>query len=147
MRLCKHSIERIGQWQKNRRLGCKKYPYNIIIVSVSLLISCSAYINDPCDCCTSDEDCDNGDFCNDEEYCDAEGLCQAGPSPCPEDADTGCLLCDEETDKCLAKCTSDSDCDNGDFCDGQETCDGCVCLDGTLPCGEGECNAETQTCE
>jgi len=94
--------------------------------------------------CTSDADCDDGAFCNGDETCDlATGECQAGTAPCDSNTQT----CDDVNDQCVpiqTGCTSDAECDNGDFCDGDETCDLATgaCVAGTAPC-----DPATETCD
>lgn len=65
-------------------------------------------VEDRCDQCMADNDCDDGRFCNGQERCLA-GACVSGPLPCPDD------LCDEFGDGCV-ECLLPSACDDGDPC-------------------------------
>lgn len=65
--------------------------------------------------CEENADCDDGLFCNGAETC-VDGECQEGEYPCAIGQ-----ICNEETDACepgpVTGCTSDDDCDEGEFCD------------------------------
>ncbi len=79
--------------------------------------------------CTADSDCDDGNPCSGVEACSG-GFCKAGTpladnAPCVVgDAGVGDAgthtVCQAGT--CVATCTQDSDCDDGDVCTGVETC-------------------------
>jgi len=49
----------------------------------------------------------------------------------------------------VCDCTTDADCDDGNFCNGVETCDGaCGCDVGSNPCPtDTTCNEDTDTCD
>ncbi|HNO76814.1 MAG TPA: PKD domain-containing protein [Phycisphaerae bacterium] len=108
--------------------------------------------------CDEDADCDDGLFCNGAEAC-VEGQCVSADGPCGDDQ------CDEDTDSCVAEedpsgppiggggggaggggCTTDAECDDGDFCNGAEVCVAGACTDGELPCPTSGCNETTDAC-
>ncbi len=110
--------------------------------------------------CDEDADCDDGLFCNGAEACNG-GQCVSGDGPCGDDD------CDEDTDTCIAEeepeepdgpggpggpggptggCTSDAECDDGDFCNGDESCVNGACVDGDVPCPNGGCNETIDAC-
>lgn len=84
-----------------------------------------------CEYINNAADCDDGDACTEDDVC-ADGVCSGIPLVCPEGQE-----CKAESGLCRAidPCTSDSECDNGEFCDGAETCatDG-LCKGGATPC-------------
>lgn len=45
------------------------------------------------------------------------------------------------------ECTSNAECDDGNYCNGAETCSNGSCVAGTPPCPAGACNEITDTCE
>jgi hypothetical protein len=105
------------------------------------------------DCCTNDAECQDGLFCNGREHCNCWGECEPVDSrinvcndgnPCTAD------VCDDALDVChntritgpgCGGCTTDAECDDGDYCNGAERCDASgACIPGTAPC-VGACQA------
>ena len=54
-----------------------------------------------------------------------------------------CYKCKESE----SGCTSDKDCDDGQFCNGAEKCSGGECVQGAPPCPSDECNEYEDTCK
>lgn len=46
----------------------------------------------------------------------------------------------------MVECTTNEECDDGDFCNGAEVCTDNSCVDGTAPCEADLCNEDTDTC-
>ena len=127
-------------------------------------------------CQSSGDPCTGGTVCNeatdscDAAACDNNGSCDAGEdcNNCPNDCrakvngnpnsrfccdgdltDCGDSRCSEAPWACGGSgggCTTDPDCDDGQFCNGAETCAGGTCQSGSDPCpGEG-CDEATDQC-
>ncbi len=90
--------------------------------------------------------CDDGAFCNGAEVCTDSG-CESGTPPvCDDGIDCTTDSCDVEFDTCIFE-PDNTVCDNGVFCDGAEVCSSdSGCSAGTLPCPDGTCDEETNSC-
>ena len=102
--------------------------------------------------------------------CDNDGACEAGEDcyNCPNDCrqktngspssryccdgdltDCGDTRCNESGWTCGdggGGCTSDPECDDGQFCNGAETCSGTSCQGGSDPCPGQGCDEGTDQC-
>ncbi len=73
-------------------------------------------------------------FCNGMEFCDPALGCRTTGPPCSLPT-----KCDEINDRCVI-CTTDAQCNDGQFCNGVETCDETTgfCVDGAdIDCDDG----------
>lgn len=83
--------------------------------------------------CDGDEDCDDGHACT-VDRCSVGGFC--AHTPLDERCGEGelCTL----TEGCTSGCTTNADCDDGDFCDGEEECIAGDCFEGDpADCDDG----------
>lgn len=90
--------------------------------------------------------CDDGSFCNGSEVCSLTG-CEAGEPPiCDDGVSCTVDVCNPTANACVGV-PVDLVCDNGSFCDGTEVCSPSEgCIEGEVPCGEGECDESTNAC-
>ena len=127
-------------------------------------------------CQSSGDPCGGGTTCNeatdtcDVPVCDNDGSCEAGEDcgNCPNDCrqkikgrpsqqyccdgdlpNCGDSRCSEDGFSCGGGgggCTSDPDCDDGQFCNGAETCSGGTCQGGSDPCPGQGCDEDSNQC-
>ena len=101
--------------------------------------------------CRSNADCNDGRFCNGTERCASipfgGGFCIPGLPACVG------VFCNETTDRCEPRCTSNAQCDDGLFCNGIEACSGNRCYPGIAPdcddafaCSIDSCDESMRQC-